>query len=429
MTSAPAPAGHMRIESLGPARFPSPLHRFVSDDLRIPLTLEPGADAPPASAVTFERAGARERLYFDARKVRAGIVTCGGLCPGLNNVIRSVFMQLHHGYGVADVLGFRCGYRGLDPGRGSEPIRLNPDFVNDIHKHGGTVLGTSRGPVDTAIAVANLARRGVNMLFCVGGDGTQRGALELYEHARAQGIELAVVGIPKTIDNDVAYVARTFGHQTAMEIARTVIDAAHTECKSVDYGISLVKLMGRHAGFIAAGSTIASQDVNFALIPESPFTLDGPGGLLAALKARMLRRRHAVIVVAEGAGQDLLPPEGGADASGNRKLHDIGPFLRDRIADFFKAEGLPVTLRYFDPSYMVRSPPADAEDAILCDQYARHAAHAAMAGKTGVLIGCLHDTFIHVPIPALRGRAQRVDPDGELWHAVLATTGQPIRFE
>ena len=429
MSSAPSSVEHMHIESLGPARFPSPLLRFISDDTRIPLVMEQRTGRPPSAAVTFERAGARERLYFDARKVRAGIVTCGGLCPGLNNVIRSVFMQLHHGYGVAEVLGFRCGYRGLDPSHGLEPLVLTPDYVNDIHKHGGTVLGTSRGPVDPDVAVANLARRGVNMLFCVGGDGTQRGALELYETARAKGIELAVVGIPKTIDNDVAYVARTFGHQTALEIARSVIDAAHTESKSVENGISIVKLMGRDAGFIAAGATIASQDVNFTLIPESPFMLDGPGGFLAALKTRILKRHHAVVVIAEGAGQNLMPVANGADASGNKNLQDIGPFLRDRVAAFFKAEGIGVTVRYIDPSYIVRSQPADAEDAILCDQYARHAAHAAMAGKTGVLIGCLHDAFIHVPIPALRGHTQRVDPDGELWHAVISATGQPIRFE
>ncbi|MBP7275173.1 MAG: ATP-dependent 6-phosphofructokinase [Kiritimatiellae bacterium] len=429
MSANQPPEKSMDIEHLGPARFPSPLHRFIPNHSRIPLDIEGRSDRASENRVTFERAGARERLYFDARQVRAGIVTCGGLCPGLNNVIRSVYMQLHHGYGVAEVLGFRCGYRGLDPERGSEPIRLTSDFVNDIHKHGGTVLGTSRGPVDTGVAVDYLARLGVNMLFCVGGDGTQRGALDLYEYARARGIELAVVGIPKTIDNDVAYVARTFGHQTAMEIARTVIDAAHTECKSVDYGISLVKLMGRHAGFIAAGATIASQDVNFTLIPESPFALNGPRGFLAALKSRMVQRRHAVIVVAEGAGQNLLPAEGDVDASGNRKLQDIGPFLCDRIAEYFKAEKLPVTLRYIDPSYIVRSHPADAEDAILCDLYARNAVHAAMAGKTGVLIGFLHEAFIHVPIPALRGHTRRVDPDGELWHAVVAATGQPLRLE
>jgi 6-phosphofructokinase 1 len=300
--------------------------------------------------------------------------------------------------------------------------------VNDIHKAGGTVLGTSRGPVDMAVAVAHLRETGVNMIFCIGGDGTQRGALALHREAGRQRVPLSVVGVPKTIDNDVAFVSRTFGHQTALEIARGVIDAAHTESKSVDYGVSLVKLMGRDAGFIAAGATVASQDVNFTLIPEVPFALDGPGGLLAALQRRMEARRHAVIVVAEGAGRDLLPAREGVDASGNARLADIGGFLKDRIAAHFGTVGLPAVIRYFDPSYLVRSHAADAEDAILCDLYARHAVHAAMSGRTGVLIGHLHDVFIHIPIAAVVGRVQRVDPEGNLWRAVLAATGQPERF-
>ncbi len=416
--------GFMRIDSLGTAGFASPLRRFISDEVRIPLDLE----RRDGGGVFFEPAGPRERLFFEPRGVRAGIVTCGGLCPGLNNVIRSVFMQLHHGYGVPEVLGFRSGYRGLDPQAGLEPVRLDPDMVNDIHKAGGTVLGTSRGPVDPAAAVDRLEGLGVSMLFCVGGDGTQRGALKLHEEARRRGLDLAVVGIPKTIDNDVAFVSRTFGYQTALEIARGVIDAAHTESKSVENGISVVKLMGRHAGFIAAGATVASQDVNFALIPEVPFTLDGPGGFLEALQRRIAARRHAVVVVAEGAGQDLLPKADGADASGNARLQDIGRLLKERIEAHFRAAQVPTVVRYFDPSYLVRSHAADAEDAILCDLYARHAAHAAMAGKTGVLVGYLHDAFIHVPIAELAGRTQRVDPAGGLWRAVLAATGQPERF-
>jgi len=416
--------GFMRIDSLGAAEFASPLRGFTADDERVPL----GLGRADGGGASFERAGPRARLHFKPGAVRAGIVTCGGLCPGLNNVIRSVFMQLHHGYGAAGVLGFRNGYKGLDPRSGLEPVRLDPDMVNDIHKAGGTMLGTSRGPVDPAVAVENLATRGVDVLFCVGGDGTQRGALRLHEEARRRGLDLAVVGIPKTIDNDVAFVSRTFGYQTALEIARGVIDAAHTESKSVENGISLVKLMGRQAGFIAAGATVASQDVNFTLIPEVPFALGGPGGFLEALRRRIEARRHAVVVVAEGAGQDLLPGADGSDASGNVRLQDIGTFLKERIETHFRTAGVPAVVRYFDPSYLVRSHAADAEDSILCDLYARHAAHAAMAGKTGVLIGYLHDAFIHVPIAAAVGRVQRVDPEGVLWRAVLAATGQPARL-
>jgi 6-phosphofructokinase 1 len=291
-------------------------------------------------------------------------------------------------------------------------------------------LGTSRGPVDTCIAVDNLVRLGINILFTIGGDGTQRGGNDLFQEAKKRGHALAVVGIPKTIDNDVAFVARTFGYLTAVQEAAHVLRRAHTEARCVHNGIALVKLMGRHAGFIAAGATVASQDVNFTLVPEVPFKLHGPRGFLPVLKERILKREHAVIVVAEGAGQDLLASaENQRDASGNVKLKDIGLFLREQIEAYFKAEKVPVVLRYFDPSYIIRSVPTNAEDSILCDLFARHAAHAAMAGKTGLVIGYLHDKFIHVPIELLTSRKKSIDPNGFAWSAVLAATAQPEKFE
>jgi 6-phosphofructokinase 1 len=284
--------------------------------------------------------------------------------------------------------------------------------------------------VDIGRAVDNLIQRGVNLLFTIGGDGTQRGGHELFQEARQRGHALSVVGIPKTVDNDVAFVSRTFGYLTAVQEAAHVLDRAHTEARSVQNGIALVKLMGRHAGFIAAGATVASQDVNFCLVPEVPFKLDGPRGFLAVLQERIRRRAHALVVVAEGAGQDLLEnSQAERDASGNVKLKDIGLFLRERIEAFFKGEGIPAIMRYFDPNYLVRSSPANAEDSILCDLFARHAVHAAMAGKTGLVIGYLHDQFIHVPIELLASRKKFMDPSGPGWSAVLAATGQPERFE
>jgi 6-phosphofructokinase 1 len=419
----------MTITTLGDPRFESPLLQYVRDDLRIPAALVVDPMAPAVPTDGFELAGPRPKLFFDPAGVRAGIVTCGGLCPGLNNVIRSLFLELHHGYGVPEVLGFRDGYHGLDPARGRPPVRLTVDTVDKIHQEGGTILGTSRGPVDTVIAVDNLIRLGVNMLFTIGGDGTQRGGNELFQEARRRGHPLAVVGIPKTIDNDVAFVSRSFGYLTAVEQAAHALSCAHTEAHSVRNGIAVVKLMGRSAGFIAVGAALASQDVNFCLIPEIPFRLEGPGGLLSALKKRVLARNHALIVVAEGAGQDLLAATGGRDASGNAKLADIGIFLRDQIAAYFKAEKIEATLRYIDPSYLVRSVPADSEDAILCDQFARHAVHAAMAGKTGLVIGLLHDEYIHVPIELLATQTKCVDPAGPEWRAVRSATGQAARFE
>jgi 6-phosphofructokinase 1 len=420
----------MNITLLGEPRFPSPIQRTVSDDLRIPevIVRDPQSPAPPE--LVFELAGPRAKLFFDPKQTRVGIVTCGGLCPGLNDVIRSLFLELHHAYGVKEVLGFRGGYQGLDPARGAEPVVLTKQFVDNIHREGGTVLETSRGPVDIGLAVDNLIRRHVDILFTIGGDGTQRGGNELYQEAKRRGHALSVVGIPKTVDNDVAFVSRTFGYLTAVQEAAKVLNRAHTEARSVHNGIALVKLMGRHSGFIAAGATVASQDVNFTLLPEVPFKLEGKRGFLAALEQRILARAHAVVVLAEGAGQDLLEKgQADRDASGNVRLKDIGLFLRERIEAHFQTVQIPVVMRYFDPSYLIRSSPANSEDAILCDLFARHAVHAAMAGKTGLVIGYLHDRFIHVPIDLLASRAKRIDPDGFVWSAVLATTGQPERFE
>lgn len=415
----------MKITVLGEPGFPSPLPFHVSDKSRVLFNAIVDPDAPASEELQFEVAGPREKLFFDPKKTRAGIVTCGGLCPGLNNVIRSLVLQLHHGYGVREILGFVNGYQGLDPWRGSEPIPLTPAFVENIHKEGGTALNTSRGPVDVSVAVDNLIRRKVDMLFVVGGDGTQRGGAEIYQEAKARGHALAVVGIPKTIDNDVAFVSRTFGYLTAVEEAAQAINCAHTEAHSVHNGIALVKIMGRHAGFIAAGATIASQDVNFTLVPEVAFALEGENGFLAALKKRVIDRAHAVILVAEGAGQHLLAGGGDQfDASGNLKSKDIGAFLRDRIDAYFKAENVPFAMRYFDPSYLIRSVPASAEDAILCDFYARNAVHAAMAGKTGLVIGQQHDIFTHVPIELLTHRKKQLDLNSPAWLGVLAATGQ-----
>jgi 6-phosphofructokinase 1 len=418
----------LRPSDLGETTYPSPLRFFVPDDLLVPAETQWPQGLPPTDMPLFEKAGPRAQLYFDPSRTRAAIVTCGGLCPGLNNVIRSVTRELRRSYGVGSVLGIRGGYRGLDPNRGKPPIELSDELVEDIHREGGTMLGTSRGPVDMKIAVDFLIAQGVNVLFTVGGDGTQRGGKALFEEASARGHALSVVGIPKTIDNDVRFVTRTFGYATAVSEAVRVIQSAHTEARSVDNGVSLVKLMGRHAGFIAAAATVASQDVNFCLVPELPFALDGEDGLLAALERRLQRKAHAVVVVAEGAGQDLLPGGGERDASGNLKLLDIGQLLKERLDAHFKARGIEMAMRYFDPSYQIRGCPADTEDALLCDRLARHAVHAALAGKTGLVISYLNGQFVHVPVSEIARGSKRLDLAGELWRAVLSSTLQPERL-
>ncbi len=419
----------MSITKLGEARYDSPVSFSGSDEVFMPAEIQWHGGNVPEELILFEKAGPRKKVFFDPKNTRAAIVTCGGLCPGLNNVIRSVTRELIRGYAIKSVIGIRGGYRGLDPKRGKRPIELTDDLVEDIHKEGGTMLGTSRGPVDTGVAVDFLINNEVNILFTVGGDGTQRGGNDLFEEARKRGHELAVVGIPKTIDNDVHFVTRTFGFDTAVDEAVRVINSAHTEARSVDNGVSIVKLMGRHAGFIAAAATVASQDVNFCLVPEIPFALEGPRGLFAAMERRLGKKSHAVLVVAEGAGQELLESNDERDESGNLRLKDIGHFLKDQFQAHFKKRGIEMTLRYFDPSYQIRGCPANTQDALICDFMGRHAVHAAMSGRTGLVISYLHSHFVHVPISVIARGSKRLELNGELWNAVLSSTRQRAQFE
>ncbi len=379
--------------------------------------------------VRFEVAGPREKIFFDPPNVRAAVITCGGLCPGLNNVIRSIFLELHHRYEVPTVLGIRYGYAGLDEEQALQPVRLTSDLVADIHNEGGTILGSSRGPLEPGVGLKGLKKHGINMLFCIGGDGTQHGAYKLYREARRQKYPLALVGIPKTIDNDIQFCERTFGYYSAVDKAKSVIACAHVEAMGAPNGIAIVKLMGRHAGYIAAAASVASQDVNFVLVPEVPFALEGAGGLLELVKERILRRKHAVVVVAEGAGQDLVGGEESKfDASGNKLNEDIGLFLKHAMGEYFQRENVPVNIKYIDPSYIIRSIPANCEDAFLCDAFARNAVHAAMTGRTGMLVGYWYNVFIHVPIGTAIKVRKQMDTEGGLSCAALATTGQPIRI-
>jgi 6-phosphofructokinase 1 len=425
--------------NLGPRNIPSPLRlaarrgegvaQFVPDDARVRYQVERGSDNDLPDNIFFEKAGPREKLFFDPAKTTAAIVTCGGICPGLNNVIRSAFLELHFNYGVKNVLGIRYGYAGLNPKVGLPPIKLTQEVVKEIHEDGGTVLGSSRGPQPPEVIVEFLVEQDINILLCVGGDGTLRGARDVAAEAQKRGLPIAVVGVPKTIDNDVMYITRTFGMVTAMEKAREVLDGAHNEAHSVFNGVGLVKVMGRDAGFIAAGATLASQDVNFCLIPEVPFALEGPNGFFEALRRYLADRRHAVVVVAEGAGQDFFKDQPAEkDASGNKRHADIGVFLKEQITAWFKRNNVPVDVKYFDPSYYIRSAPANCDDSILCDQFARKAVHAAMAGKTNMVVGFWNGTFTHLPIPLAVSEKKRLDPEGPFWASVLAATGQSRRF-
>lgn len=416
------------IARLGECRVRSPLSgvRFIRDDERVLYharleDLRPWL-ARRADPPAMEVAGPRERIFFEPAAIAAGIVTCGGLCPGVNDVIRSIVMSLHHHYGVRTIHGFRYGYEGLVRRHGHEPIPLTPDAVNRIHHLGGSALGTSRGPQDPAEMAQTLEALGVRILFTIGGDGTLRGAQAIAEAAARRGLELAVVGIPKTIDNDVLFVQKTFGFETAVAEARRATSAASTEAEAARNGVGLVKLMGRDSGFIAAYAAVVDGHVNFCLIPEAPFTLDA---FLAALQRRVEARGHAVVVVAEGAGQDLVRSEEGRDASGNVRYGDVGLFLRDAIREHFRRAGLELNLKYIDPSYTIRSVPAGAHDSALCLLLGHNAVHAGMTGRTNLVVGFWNHQFTHVPIPLAVLKRKRIEPEGPLWSSVLAATGQP----
>jgi 6-phosphofructokinase 1 len=352
-------------------------------------------------------------------------VTCGGLCPGINDVIRSIVLSLHYHYGVRDIFGFKYGYQGLVPEYGHEPLRLTPELVNPISEDGGTILASSRGNQDVSVMVDTLVRMKIGILFTIGGDGTQRGALAISEEAERRGLKISVVGIPKTIDNDVSYVQKTFGFETAVSETKLATYAAHTEATGAPNGIGLVKLMGRDSGFIAAYSVLVDSQVNFCLIPEVPFSLEA---FLKALKMRIEDRKHAVIVVAEGAGQDLLTATGEEDASGNVRYGDIGLYLRDTIRNYFDRAGMEVNLKYIDPSYTIRSQPANPHDSAFCLLMGHSAVHAGMAGRTGMIIGYWNNQFTHVPISLAISQRKKIDPNGWLWNSVLASTGQPAKM-
>jgi len=398
---------------------------FVEDDDRIRWNSGGRADVDSG---LLEKAGPRARIYFNPAHVHAGVVTCGGLCPGLNDVIRALVRCLWNRYGVRRVSGIRFGYKGLLPEYGLSVKALDPEIVDDIHKIGGTILGSSRGGGErTAEIVDAIERMNLNVLFAIGGDGTQKGALAISDELDRRGLKVSVIGIPKTIDNDLLFVDRSFGFETAVEKAADAVNAAHAEAHSSINGVGLVKLMGRDSGFIAVHTALATHEANFVLIPEVRFDLGGPDGLLAHLEKRLAARNHAVIVVAEGAAQELLAADPDAvDASGNKRLADVGSWLRDAINAHFKAKGVEVNLKYIDPSYMIRSAPACPTDSVYCERLGNNAVHAAMAGKTRALIGMVNNEFVHLPTSIVVSRRNKVDPEGSLYRDAIDATGQPV---
>jgi 6-phosphofructokinase 1 len=426
------------IEELGKRNIKSPIvmsktegdhiANYVTDDkfVRLQTEVKLGAQSPLKRSQVLECAGPREMIYFTPAHVHAGIVSCGGLCPGINDVIRAIVRCLWYRYGVQRISGIRYGYKGFLPESQYGVKELNPSSVDDIHKLGGTYLGSARGGGrEVSKIVDALEKLNLNILFTIGGDGTQRGSLDIAEEVSKRQLKIALVGIPKTVDNDFFLVDRSFGFDTAVEKATGVVASAHMEASSAINGIGLVKLMGRESGYIAACTALASHDVNFVLIPEVPFNLEGYNGFLHHLEERLKRNHHAVVVVAEGAMQEQLLTEHKTDAGGNLKMADVGTYLRDRIVKYFEEKKIEINLKYIDPSYVIRSSPANPGDSVYCERLGNAAVHAAMAGKTKLIIGLVNNEFVHLPIKAAIAHRSHVDPEGNLWRDTLDATHQP----
>ncbi|KAI4380002.1 hypothetical protein MLD38_006236 [Melastoma candidum] len=397
---------------------------FVHDDDTVVQRVIAHKNSP--RGIHFRRAGPRQKGYFEPDEVHACIVTCGGLCPGLNTVIREIVCSLYHMYGVKKILGIDGGYKGF---YSRNTVPLSPKVVNDIHKRGGTILGTSRGGHDTAKIVDSIYDRGINQVYIIGGDGTQKGASFIFEEIKRRGLKVAVAGIPKTIDNDIPVIDKSFGFDTAVEEAQRAINAAHVEAESIEYGIGVVKVMGRYSGFIAMHATLASRDVDCCLIPESPFYLEGPGGLFEFVEKRLKENGHMVIVIAEGAGQELLTESqlsSGEDASGNKLLRDIGLWISQKIKEHFtRTNKMAINLKYIDPTYMIRAVPSNASDNVYCTLLAQSAVHGAMAGYTGFTIGLVNGRHSYIPFHRITEKQNKVVITDRMWARLLSSTNQP----
>ncbi len=425
------------IDKLGTCEILSPLYGkegadFVSEDKSVLAQIHKNEVEDSISRGNikfFELAGPRKKIHFNPGELTCGIVTCGGLCPGINDIIRGVVTELFNGYGVKNIFGFRYGYRGIAKSSEIEPVKLTPELVDTIHTKGGTILSSSRGPQDIDTMVNTLIDRDVKILFTVGGDGTIKGANAMAEKISERGLDISVIAIPKTIDNDICYVNRSFGFETAVQKAADIIENAHIEAKGAPNGVGLVKVMGRTSGFIASYTALANRNVNFCFIPELPFKLKGKGGFLEVLKKRLERKKHAVIVVAEGSGQDLMKSNNDTeekDASGNIRLNDIGSYLKTEIKGYFDSINMEINLKYIDPSYIIRSIPANAMDSLYCVHFAQCAVHAGMTGRTNMLLSHWNAHYVHIPVTMAIKKRKNVNPTGRLWKTVMDATFQPF---
>lgn len=429
------------IPTLGEAKIKNPIKfgRFVEDEDAVLVNISRksidkcnknnGKSTKKPDFTFFEPAGPRSKVYFDTSKTKCAVVTCGGLCPGLNDVIRAIVMTAYHEYKVPSVLGIQYGLAGFIPEEGYDVVDLTTDYVTPINEFGGTILGSSRGPQDPDAIVDALERMNVSILFMIGGDGTMRAASKVVAEITKRKLAISVIGLPKTIDNDINFASPSFGFDTAVEEATKAVRCANAEAIGAPWGIGLVKVMGRSAGYIAAQAALSYQDVNFVLVPEAEFDLHGEKGFLNVLNTRMKNRGHAVIVVAEGAGQQLLEESNQTDQSGNVALSDIAGLLKKEILEYFGKQGIKPTLKFIDPSYIIRSVPANANDRIYCSFLGINAVHAGMAGRTGMVISRWNGRYVHIPMELVTKGKKRINTNSNYWRAVLESTGQPVTMK
>ncbi|KAJ0017980.1 hypothetical protein Pint_09649 [Pistacia integerrima] len=387
-----------------------------------------GTFSPPSPPLAYLRAGPRKQIFYDPKTTRAAIVTCGGLCPGMNTVIRELVVGLWELYGVRQIYGIQAGYRGF---YSREPVELSPKMVHKWHKRGGTVLETSRGGFDLNKIVDAIQHHGFNQVYIIGGDGTMRGAVKIFNEIQQRKLHVGVVGIPKTVDNDVGIIDRSFGFQTAVEMAQQAISAAHVEAESAVNGIGLVKLMGRSTGHIALHATLSSRDVDCCLIPETEFYLEGKGGLFEFLENRLKENGHAVLVVAEGAGQDMIPRTDAQkeerDESGNLVFLDVGSWMKSELKKWWDRDHPDelFTVKYIDPTYMIRAVPANATDNLYCTLLAHSSIHGVMAGYTGFVCGPINGNYAYIPLEEVAQAKHEVDTRDHKWAWVRSVTNQP----
>ncbi|KAF5742823.1 ATP-dependent 6-phosphofructokinase 2 [Tripterygium wilfordii] len=387
-----------------------------------------GKFSSPTPPLAYHRAGPRKDIFFEPQNTRAAIITCGGLCPGMNTVIRELVVGLWELYGVRKIYGVVAGYRGF---YSMEPIELNPKLVHNWHKRGGTALETSRGGFDLDKIVDSIEHHEFNQVYIIGGDGTMRGVVKIFNEILRRRLKVGVVGIPKTVDNDVGIIDRSFGFQTAVEMAQQAISAAHVEAESAVNGIGLVKLMGRSTGHIALHAILSSRDVDCCLIPEDKFYLEGKGGLFEFLEQRLKENGHAVLVVSEGAGQDMIPRSDAQkeerDESGNLVFLDVGPWLKSELKNWW-ARDHPnelFTVKYIDPTYMIRAVPANATDNLYCTLLAHSAIHGVMAGYTGFVAGPINGIYAYIPVEEVAKSKNEVNTKDHKWAWVRSVTNQP----